>query len=59
MMVGQVESLRPFALLRLGLSRGTLPKMVIVGKVDVHSPFDSVRLAFAPHYDDVQITRLR
>jgi hypothetical protein len=28
----QVESLRPFALLHIALSRGTLPKTVIVGK---------------------------
>jgi hypothetical protein len=32
MMVGKVESQRPFALLCLRLSRATLPKTVIVGK---------------------------
>ena len=30
MMIGQVESLRPFALLHIGLSRATLPKTVIL-----------------------------
>jgi hypothetical protein len=33
MMVGEVESLRRFSLLRLGYGRSTLPKSVIFGNV--------------------------